>query len=126
MRGVDGRMETETGRTRAGARRGIGGGVPASPGIGDEERPESNFVGVEGMLLRRSAVVVGVGVEGLESGSGIAEGVPGRTPSAGGCREALGGRTGAFSASATDSSFSSSDGLIGGVLCTGEDSTGCG
>lgn len=123
---MDGRKETETGRTRAGARRGIGGGAPPAPGAGDEERPWSNLVGVEGTLVRRSAAVVRVGVEGRESGSGIAEGVPGRIISAGGCLGALGGRVGAFGFSTAGSGFSSSDGLTGGVLRPGEGSTGCG
>ena len=76
---------------------------------------------VGGKLVRRSAVVVVVGVEGRESGSGIAEGVPGRTISTGGCRGALGGRTGGI-----DFPITGPEDSPGEVVSSGEGSASCG
>ena len=114
MRGVDERAGI--GRARAGARRGIGGGAPPDPGAGEEGRPGSDIADVGGKLIRRSALVVIIGVEGRESGSGVAEGVPGRIISTDECRGALGGRTG----------LSGSEGFTGEVLGSIEGSAGCG
>ena len=119
MRGVDGRGGT--GRTRAGARRGIGGGAPPAPGTGEEDRPGSDVADVGGRLVRRSALVIMLGVEGRESGSGVVEGVPGRIISIDGCRGALGGKTGGLG-----SGLSGSEDLTGGVFGSVEGSTGCG
>lgn len=101
LRGVDERRET--GPARAGARRGIGGGAPPGPGAGEEDRSGPDAAGMGGKLLRRSAMVVGIGVEGRESGSGIEGGVPERRMSTGGYRGALGGRTGGLGFSTTGS-----------------------
>ena len=118
MRGVDERGGT--GRARAGARRGIGGGAPPDPGAGEEGRPGSDVVDVGGKLVRRSALAVLIGVEGRESGSGVAEGVPGRIISAGGCRGALGGETGSL-----DSGLFGSEDSTGEVSGSVEGSVGC-
>lgn len=123
MRGVDGREGT--GR-RAGARRGTGGGVPLGPGAGEEGLPGSDVITVGGKLVRRSATVVAVDVEGRGSGGGAEEGVPGRTISAGGCRGALGGRIGGLGFSATGSGLSGSVGLTEDVVGSGEGSVGRG
>jgi hypothetical protein len=108
---------------RVGARRGIGGGATPGPGIGEEDLPGSNVVDVGGKLIRRSAIF---GVEGRESGSRIAEGVTGRAISAGGCRGALGGRTGGFGFSATGSGLIGPEGLTVEAVGSGNGSVGCG